>query len=105
MIWHIAKKEIYHNLMTLRFVLMIILLPVLMVANALIYGFGDGGYREEVNAYNRAMERRLSRVNSDAEESLGRLAMRSVPVRYTSVRVRSNSVRMGLMNSSLTLYR
>ena len=76
MIWHIAKKEIYHNLMTLRFVLMIILLPVLMVANALIYGFGDGGYREEVNAYNRAMERRLSRVNSDAEESLGRLAMR-----------------------------
>ncbi|RKU20257.1 hypothetical protein C6500_09140 [Candidatus Poribacteria bacterium] len=76
MIWHIAKKEIYHNLMTLRFVLMIILLPVLMVANALIYGFGDGGYREEIDAYNLAMERRLSRVKDDAEESLGRLAMR-----------------------------
>ena len=76
MIWHIAKKEIYHNLMTLRFVLMIILLPVLMVANALIYGFGDSGYREEVNAYHLAMERRLSRVKDDAEESLGRLAMR-----------------------------
>ena len=76
MIWHIAKKEIYHNLMTLRFVLMIILLPVLMVANALIYGFGDSGYREEVDGYNRAMERRLSRVKNDAEESLGRLAMR-----------------------------
>ena len=76
MIWHIAKKEIYHNLMTLRFVLMIILLPVLMVANALIYGFGDGGYREEVDTYNLAMERRLSRVRDDAEESLGRLAMR-----------------------------
>ena len=76
MIWHIAKKEIYHNLMTLRFVLMIILLPVLMVVNALIYGFGDSGYREEVNAYNRAMESRLSYVKNNAQESLGRLAMR-----------------------------
>ena len=76
MIWHIAKKEIYHNLMTLRFVLMIILLPVLMVANALIYGFGTGGYREEANAYNRAMESRLSYVKNNAQESLGRLAMR-----------------------------
>ena len=76
MIWHIAKKEIYHNLMTLRFVLMIILLPVLMMVNALIYGFGDDGYREEVDVYNLAMERRLSRVKADAEKSLGRLAMR-----------------------------
>ena len=76
MIWHIAKKEIYHNLMTLRFVLMIILLPVLMVANAFIYGFGDGGYREEVDTYTLAMERRLSRVKDDADESLGKLAMR-----------------------------
>ena len=76
MIWHIAKKEIYHNLMTLRFVLMIILLPVFMLANALIYGFGDSGYREEVDTYNLAMERRLSRVKDDAETSLGRLAMR-----------------------------
>ena len=76
MIWHIAKKEIYHNLTTLRFVLMIILLPVLMLANALIYGFGASGYREEVDTYNLAIERRLSRVKNDAETSLGRLAMR-----------------------------
>ena len=76
MIWHLAKKEIHHNLMTLRFVLMIILLPVLMVANALIYGFGNSGYREEVDTYNLAMERRLSGVKDDAEKSLGRLAMR-----------------------------
>ena len=62
--------------MTLRFVLMIILLPVLMVVNALIYGFGDSGYREEVNTYHRAMESRLSLVKSYAEESLGKLAMR-----------------------------
>ena len=76
MIWQIAKKEIYHNLMTLRFTLMIILLPVLMVANALIYGFGGSGYREEADAYNSAMERRLSRVKDHTEKSLGRLAMR-----------------------------
>ena len=76
MIWHIAKKEIYHNLMTLRFALMIILLPVLMVANALIYGFGDSGYREEIDVYNRAMGERLSLVKDYAEESLGKLAMR-----------------------------
>ena len=76
MIWHIAKKEIHHNLMTLRFVLMIILLPVLMVANALIYGFGDSGYKEEVNTYHRAMESRLSLVKGYAEENLGKLAMR-----------------------------
>ena len=47
-----------------------------MVANALIYGFGDSGYREEVDAYNLAMKRRLSRVKDDADESLGKLAMR-----------------------------
>ncbi len=79
MVWHIAKKEIHHNLMTLRFALMIILLPLLMVVNALIYGFGDfgdSGYREEIDAYNRAMERRLSLVKDYAEESLGKLAMR-----------------------------
>ena len=76
MIWHVAKKEIHHNLMTLRFVLMIILLPVLMMANALIYGFGDSGYKEEVNTYHRAMESRLSFIKDYAEESLGKLAMR-----------------------------
>jgi ABC-type transport system involved in multi-copper enzyme maturation permease subunit len=47
-----------------------------MVANALIYGFGDSGYIEEVDAYHQAMERRLSHVQDNAEESLGRLAMR-----------------------------
>ena len=76
MVWHIAKKEIYHNLMTLRFVLMIILLPVFMIANALIYGFGNSGYRQEVDAYHQGMERRLSHVKANAENSFGRLAMR-----------------------------
>ena len=75
MIWHIAKKEIYHNLTTLRFVLMIILLPILMVANALIYGFGDSGYRQEIYDYNHKVRQRQSHIERYAAESLGKLAM------------------------------
>ncbi len=75
MIWHIVKKEIYHNLMTLRFVLMIILLPVLMVANALIYGFGNTGYTEEIYNYNRKVTQRLAHIERFASEGLGKLAM------------------------------
>lgn len=64
MIWHIGKKEIHHNLMTLRFALMIILLPLLMVANALIYGYGDDGYTAQINAYNKQIEKKYLILNS-----------------------------------------
>ncbi len=75
MILQIAKKEIHHNLTTLRFALMIILLPLLMIANALIYGYGDDGYITQVNAYNRQIEKKLSHVETYAAQSLGELAM------------------------------
>ena len=75
MILHIAKKEIHHNLTTLRFALMIILLPVLMVANALIYGYGDDGYITQVNAYNKQVEKKLSHVETYAAQGLGELAV------------------------------
>ena len=75
MIWQIAKKEIHHNLTTLRFALMIILLPLLMIANALIYGYGDDGYITQVNAYNRQIEKKLSHVETHAAQSLGELAV------------------------------
>ncbi|MDE0688426.1 MAG: ABC transporter permease subunit [Candidatus Poribacteria bacterium] len=75
MIWQIAKKEIHHNLTTLRFVLMIILLPLLMIANALIYGYGDDGYTTQVNAYNRQIEKKLAHVETHAAQSLGELAV------------------------------
>ena len=75
MIWQIAKKEIHHNLMTLRFALMIILLPLLMIANALIYGYGDDGYITQVNAYNRQIEEKLSHLETYAAQSLGELAV------------------------------
>ena len=75
MIWHIAKKEIYHNLTTLRFVLMIILLPILMIANALIYGFGDDGYTAEIRDYNRKVNQGRSHIENYAAKGLGELAM------------------------------
>ena len=75
MIGQIAKKEIHHNLTTLRFALMIILLPLLMIANALIYGYGDDGYITQVNAYNKQMEKKLSHIEQKAAESLGELAV------------------------------
>ena len=75
MIWHIAKKEIYHNLTTLRFVLMIILLPILMIANALIYGFGDNGYTAEIRDYNRKVDQGRSHIEKYAAQGLGELAM------------------------------
>ena len=75
MIGQIAKKEIHHNLTTLRFALMIILLPLLMIANALIYGYGDDGYTAQVNGYNRQIEKKLSHVETHAAQSLGELAV------------------------------
>ena len=75
MILHIAKKEIHHNLTTLRFALMIILLPLLMIANALIYGYGDDGYITRVNAYNKQIEKKLSHVETYASQGLGELAV------------------------------
>ena len=75
MILQIAKKEIHHNLTTLRFALMIILLPLLMIANALIYGYGDDGYITQVNAYNKQIEKKLSHVETYAAQGLGELAV------------------------------
>ena len=75
MILHIAKKEVHHNLTTLRFALMIILLPLLMIANALIYGYGDDGYTTQVNAYNRQIQKKLSHIETHAAQSLGELAV------------------------------
>jgi len=90
MIWHIAKKEIYQNLTTLRFVLMIILLPILMIANALIYGFGHEGYTAEIRDYNRKVTQGHSRLERHAAESLGQVAMfgpfRKIPKRPSQLK-------------------
>ena len=67
MILHIATKEIYHNLTTLRFALMIILLPLLFLANALIYSLGGHGYTTQINAYNRQVEQKRKHIKEHAE--------------------------------------
>ena len=76
MIWHIGKKEIHHNLTTLRFALMIILLPVLFVANALIYSLGDDGYMTQMNGYNERVRQNRKHIQEQADVSLAELALR-----------------------------
>ena len=76
MILQIAIKEIYHNLTTLRFALMIILLPVLFVANALIYSLGSSGYTTQIDAYNRQLEQNRRHIKEEADKSLAELALR-----------------------------
>ena len=76
MILQIAIKEIYHNLTTLRFALMIILLPVLFLANALIYSLGDAGYTTQIDAYNRRVTENRKHITEQANVSLAELALR-----------------------------
>ena len=76
MILYIATKEIYHNLTTLRFALMIILLPVMFMANALIYSLGDNGYTTQIDAYNRQVEQNRKHIKEQADKSLAELALR-----------------------------
>ena len=46
-----------------------------MIANALIYGYGDDGYITQVNAYNRQIEQKLAHVETHAAQGLGELAV------------------------------
>ena len=75
MIWRIMLKEIYHNLTTLRFALMVILLPVLFIVNALIYSFGSGGYTTQMNNYNRRGTENRDHIIKHADQSLAELAL------------------------------
>ena len=75
MIGQIAKKEIHHNLTTLRFALMIILLPVLFVANALMYSLGGDGYMAQVNIHNQQGTQQAKHIEDSANKSLAELAL------------------------------
>ena len=75
MIWQIMLKEIHHNLTTLRFALMVILLPVLFMVNALIYSHGGGGYIMQMNDYNRRVTENKKHVTKYADQSLAELAL------------------------------
>ena len=75
MIWQIARKEIHHNLTTLRFALIIIILPVLFVANSLIYSFGRYGYTAQVNTYNQQVTQNRNHIKDYANRGLAELAL------------------------------
>ena len=73
MIWHIAKRELYDNLNSLRFALTIVLLLGLMLTNAVVHLQEHPErvqeYREDVDAYQ-------NRLEAYAKESLYRLAQK-----------------------------
>ena len=75
MIWQIAFKEIYHNLTTLRFALILIVLPVLFVANSLIYSFGGYGYTAQVDTYNQQVTHNRNHIGDYANKGLAELAL------------------------------
>ncbi len=53
---------------------MLVLLPILMVVNALIYSLGNDGYRAQVNSYNQQVAKQVSHIKDYASRSLGELA-------------------------------
>ncbi|RKU26517.1 hypothetical protein C6499_13445 [Candidatus Poribacteria bacterium] len=75
MIWQIAFKEIYHNLTTLRFALIIIILPLLFVANSLIYSLGGYNYTAQVNTYNQQVAQNRDHIEDFANKGLAELAL------------------------------
>ena len=75
MIWQITLKEIYHNLTTLRFALIIIILPVLFVANSLIYSLGGYGYTAQVDTYNQQVSQNRNHIGDYANKGLAELAL------------------------------
>ena len=75
MIWQIARKEIHHNLTTLRFALIIIILPILFVVNSLIYSFGSYGYTAQIETYNRQVIQNKEHIQEYANKGLAELAL------------------------------
>ena len=71
MIWHIAKRELYDNLNSLRFALATVLLLGLMLTNASVH---LREHPKRVQNYHNAVARYQNRLASYAEDSLYKLA-------------------------------
>ena len=69
--WHIAKRELYDNLNSLRFALATILLLGLMLTNAILH---LREHPERIQKYREDVAAHQNRLKSYAEESLYRLA-------------------------------
>ena len=79
MIWHIAKRELYNNLNSLRFALTIVLLLALMVTNAVKH---LREHPKRVQKYRDAVAESLSQLTSHADTSLYRLAQQGPGTLY-----------------------
>ena len=73
MIWHIAKREIYNNLNSLRFALTTVLLLALMVTNAVRH---IREHPKRVQKYHNAVTESVNRLTSHADDSLYTLAQK-----------------------------
>ena len=71
MIWHIAKRELYDNLNSLRFALTIVLLLALMLTNAMVH---LREHPERVRAYRAGVAEYRNDLESYAADSLYKLA-------------------------------
>ena len=69
--WHIAKRELYDNLNSLRFALTTVLLLALMLTNAVRH---LREHPKRIQKYNDAVSKSLDGVTSHAEDSLYKLA-------------------------------
>jgi ABC-type transport system involved in multi-copper enzyme maturation permease subunit len=63
MFWHIAKREIYDNMTSLRFGFTVILLVLLMVINAVT--FMTKGYRESIERYREETAKSLDELKGN----------------------------------------
>ena len=71
--WHIAKRELYDNLNSLRFALTTVLLLALMLTNAVVH---LREHPERVQKYRESVTQYQSELATHAEESLYRLAQK-----------------------------
>ena len=86
MIWHIAKRELYDNLNSLRFALATVLLLALMLTNAVLY---LREYPERIQAYNnaaagavKALEARSTNLYSLVTKGPGDMHKAPSPLRF-----------------------
>ena len=77
--WHIAKRELYDNLNSLRFALTTVLLLALMVTNAVRH---TREHPKRVQKYHDAVAESLSRLTSHADTSLYTLAQQGPGTLY-----------------------
>ena len=75
MIRHIAKREIYDNLNSLRFALTTVLLLALMLTNAIVH---LREHPKRVQKYNNAITGYENRLASYANESLYNVSLKKV---------------------------